>query len=194
VGSAHQSLTAMSTDRRLRIAGVTDYFTVATHQHGPILTLNGIPEILLGSLESARNRAEFDMLAPGILPEHLHCIWKMPSESSDASRIWALIQPGLIERIKVLSIVTNRSAMQSRSRVSCGYRAVLQRGFWENAIRDGEDLRQHVDYTHYNPVKHGLVTNPPEWSYSSFRRYVDQGYYENDWSEELELTVEGGSE
>jgi putative transposase len=84
----------------------------------------------------------------------------------------------------------NASQISSQLWLLCSF----AKRFWENAIRDDEDLSQHVDYAHYNPVKHGLVTNPPELSYSSFRRYVDQGYYEYDWSEELELTVEVGSE
>jgi putative transposase len=44
-----------------------------------------------------------------------------------------------------------------------------------------EDLNRHLDYFHYNPVKHGLVKTVNDWVWSSFHRYVKLGYYEIDW-------------
>jgi REP-associated tyrosine transposase len=49
------------------------------------------------------------------------------------------------------------------------------------AIRDETDFQRHVDYIHYNPVKHGLASSPIDWPYSSFRRYVEAGTYPPDW-------------
>ena len=48
-------------------------------------------------------------------------------------------------------------------------------------MRDENDLVRHIDYIHYNPVKHGMVNSPGEWPYSSFHRYVKQGDYDADW-------------
>jgi putative transposase len=62
-----------------------------------------------------------------------------------------------------------------------GNRGVWQRRFMEHLIRDEEDLERHCDYIHYNPVKHGLVSRPWNWPYSSFRRFVRLGHYEPDW-------------
>ena len=56
-----------------------------------------------------------------------------------------------------------------------------QRRFWEHTIRDEADWIAHVNYIHYNPVKHGLVRCPREWEYSSFHRFVKQGMYISDW-------------
>ena len=39
----------------------------------------------------------------------------------------------------------------------------------------------HLDYIHYNPVKHGHVARPADWPYSTFRRYVERGAYPPDW-------------
>ena len=58
-------------------------------------------------------------------------------------------------------------------------------------IRDEADLNQHVDYIHYNPVKHGLVKRVIDWPWSSFHRYVRSGYYECYWGEALEKDVNG---
>ncbi len=65
--------------------------------------------------------------------------------------------------------------------------AVWQRRFWEHQIRDEHDFARHVEYIHYNPVKHGLVKSPRDWAYSSFHRYVKQGIYKSDWGTGCEI-------
>ena len=59
---------------------------------------------------------------------------------------------------------------------------ILQRRFWEHAIRDEGDYERHVDYIHYNPVKHGHVTRVVDWPYSSLHRYVRSGIYDLEWA------------
>ena len=59
--------------------------------------------------------------------------------------------------------------------------------FGEHLIRDQEDLRRHVEYIHYNPVKHGLTNTPLEWRYSSFHRYVINGIYDAKWGARLKM-------
>jgi putative transposase len=36
-----------------------------------------------------------------------------------------------------------------------GERGAWQRRFWEHTVRDAKDFARHVDYVHFNPVKHG---------------------------------------
>src|SRR5215475_9645359 len=50
-----------------------------------------------------------------------------------------------------------------------------QRRFWEHTIRDEGDFERHVDYVHFNPVKHGLVARVRDWPHSSFHSYVRRG-------------------
>ena len=59
--------------------------------------------------------------------------------------------------------------------------ALWQRRFWEHTIRDDGDFERHVDYVHFNPVKHGLVARVCDWPYSSFHRYVRRGLLPQDW-------------
>lgn len=70
---------------------------------------------------------------------------------------------------------------RSASRVARGERGIWQRRFREHAIRDERDYGAHVDYVHFNPVKHGLAAAPGEWAWSSFRRCVAKGMYPADW-------------
>jgi putative transposase len=70
---------------------------------------------------------------------------------------------------------------RSASRLGKGEQAIWQRRFWKHQIRNEQDFAQHVDYIHYNPVRHGLVMVPKDWGYSSFHGYVRDGGYSLDW-------------
>lgn len=70
---------------------------------------------------------------------------------------------------------------RSASRIKHRDADVWQRRFWEHTIRDTDDLNRHLDYIHYNPVKHGLTNCPHSWAASSFERWVDQGSYDRNW-------------
>ena len=56
-----------------------------------------------------------------------------------------------------------------------------QRRYWEHRIRDENDFRRHVDYTHFNPVKHGYVSKVADWRLSSFHDHVKRGWIDVDW-------------
>ena len=58
-------------------------------------------------------------------------------------------------------------------------------------IRNQLDFNRHLDYIHYNPVKHGLVKRPRDHEYSSFKHYVKNGYYSNDWGSGEVMKFEG---
>jgi putative transposase len=68
-----------------------------------------------------------------------------------------------------------------------------QRRFWEHQIRKETDFINHVEYIHYNPVKHGLVQAPKDWEYSSFHRYVCEGIYDVEWGAREEITFDSGT-
>ena len=70
---------------------------------------------------------------------------------------------------------------RSASRRWAGRRGVWQRRYWEHTLRDETDFERHVDYIHWNPVKHGHADRPWDWESSSFRRWVAAGQYERDW-------------
>jgi putative transposase len=64
-------------------------------------------------------------------------------------------------------------------------RGIWQRRFWEHTIRDDEDLVRHINYIHFNPVKHGLVTRLADWRWSSYHDYLRNGYYDEEWGDAL---------
>jgi putative transposase len=100
------------------------------------------------AIRNIRNVHPFVIDVIVILPDHMHCIWTLPQGDSDYSTRWALIKAGFSRGIKA-------GKRRSESRRKRGERGIWQRQFWEHMIRDDQDYRRHVDYIHWNPVKHG---------------------------------------
>ena len=107
-----------------------------------------------------------------VLPEHIHAVWTLPEGDDDYSGRWRAIKSRFSHQVaKVLQLTHNTK----------GEYDIWQRRFWEHTIRDDDDFSNHLDYVHYNPVKHGYVTKVSDWQYSTFHRYVEQGVYSVDW-------------
>jgi putative transposase len=86
----------------------------------------------------------------------------------------------------VRALATTKGEVEFNRR---GEADVWQRRYWEHAIRDDSDLHRHVDYIHFNPVKHGLTQRVRDWPYSSFHRYVRRGLLPIDWAGEVEAAT-----
>ena len=177
--------------RRARTAGGTYFFTLVTYNRRKFLCEPENIVLLRVAFRYVMARHPFKIEAIVVLPDHLHCIWTLPEGDSEFSTRWRLIK----------SYFTRKCDATYRGRVSIsrerkGEQAVWQRRFWEHQIRDERDFVRHVEYIHYNPVKHGLVKAPREWPYSSFHRYVQKGIYDAAWGDgdEIVFPVGIGSE
>jgi putative transposase len=120
-----------------------------------------------------RSERPFEIDAIVILPEHLHTILTLPDGDADFPRRWHRIKTVFTQRLLAAGVTLP-------ARDSTG-RLLWQRRFWEHTIRDDADHGRHVDYIHYNPVKHGLVANPADWPHSSLHRFIRQGVLAADW-------------
>src|SRR5262249_39941628 len=109
-----------------------------------------------------------------VLPDHLHCIWTLPPDDKDYSHRWRLIKSRFSRALSAAGAPVRKNAR--------GEYNVWQRRFWEHTVRDEQDFNAHVDYIHYNPVKHGLVTRVADWPHSSFHRFVRVGWLDADWA------------
>jgi putative transposase len=160
---------------RLYIPGACYFFTVnlARRQNTDLLTRH--IDVLRTAFESVKRDHPFTLQAIVILPDHLHALWRLPDGDADFSTRWRLIKTRFSRNLEQGERIT-----QSRARR--GERGLWQRRFWEHLIRDERDWQQHVDYIHYNPVKHGFVSRPIDWPYSSLHRFVRDGWFEPDWA------------
>ncbi|MGE8504019.1 MAG: REP-associated tyrosine transposase [Pseudomonas sp.] len=162
----------MSTYRRERIPGATYFFTVTLADRRSSLLVDEIALLRQVYVEASK-RMLFKTIAICVLPDHLHTIWQLPEGDSDYSHRWALIKSRFSRALPAAPV--SASKLQKREK------GIWQRRFWEHRIRDDDDLVRHVDYIHYNPVKHGLVVQVRDWPYSSFHRYVERGVLPLGW-------------
>ena len=131
-------------------------------------------DALRETLHAVRRRSPFPIDAWVVLPDHMHCLWTLPEGDSDFPRRWWAVKVGFS---KSLPNTEDRHTVTLRS----GERGIWQRRYWEDTIRDDHDYTAHMDYIHFNPVKHGLVASPGSWPFSSFRRCVAAGLYPAGW-------------
>lgn len=164
--------------RRAHVEGGIFFFTVVTYDRQPIFANATARGFLHQAWEDTCNRFPFETVAICLLPDHLHCIWHLPEDEWDFSTRWGQIKSQFSKKY-LKEIEPGQEHNPSRDRR--GEASIWQRRFWEHTIRDEEDLHTHLDYIHYNPVKHGYVTSPADWKWSSFLRFVKLGAYELDW-------------
>ena len=164
--------------RRTTTPGSTLFFTVVTEARRPIFTNAEAVDLLRNAFRTVRHSRPFQIDAIVIMPDHLHCIWTLPLDDADFSTRWRLIKTAFTKHCDpALKIAPNPA------RLAKCEQAVWQHRYWEHQIRDDNDYARHVDYIHYNPVKHGLAQSPGDWPYSSFSRFVEAGLYPPDWGQ-----------
>lgn len=168
----------MSRYRRSLVAGGTFFFTVTlADRHSSALVEH------IDRLRSVYGRVQrehpFETVAICVLPDHLHAVWTLPEGDSGYSLRWNLIKAGFSRGLAV-------SALRSASKAARREKGIWQRRFWEHQIQDDGDFAGHVDYIHWNPVKHGYVSRVADWPYSSFHRYARDGVYPGDWAGTVE--------
>ena len=160
--------------RRHFIQGGTFFFTVVTYQRYPIFNIKSARTLIGEAFRFAQQRYPFTLDAICLLPDHLHCIWTLPEIEHDNSIRWKTIKSYFTHRYKG---EIHSGIDISESRMSRRESGIWQRRFWEHIIFDDLDYERHIDYIHYNPVKHNLVEEVKSWQWSSFHRYVKMGWY-----------------
>ena len=183
----------MSQYRRLFVPGGTFFFTQVTHQRRNWLCRDLARKTLRLAIEQVQIKYPFKIDAFVLLPNHFHCLWTLPPGDKDYTTRMRLIKTYVTKHCaKQLNLPISISESRQKRKES----NLWQRRFWEHLIRDEEDFNRHLDYIHYNPVKHGLCKSVKEWQYSSFHRYVAQGLYSPDWGscEQINFSSNFGSE
>jgi putative transposase len=170
---------AMSNYRRAYSEGGTYFFTVVTERRQAILINPDVRTALRAAIQKVRHTHPFVIDAWVLLPDHLHCIWTLPEGDFDFSTRWKMIK-----REVSVACAHNyqRSDLNSIRRREKHQSTLWQQGFWEHLIRDEHDFQAHMDYLHFNPVKHGLSEAVIDWPWSSFHRQVEQEIYPANWA------------
>jgi putative transposase len=164
----------MSTYRRHRVPGGSYFFTVNLCDRNSRLLVTEIDK-LRHAVSTAREQHPFHIDAWVVLPNHLHCLWTLPPDDTQFPIRWQTIKATFSRSVRPPeerrpSLIRKREA------------GIWQRRYWEHTIRDDRDYAAHMDYIHFNPVKHGLTTHPADWPFSTFRRCAALGLYPATWA------------
>ncbi|MEO5624532.1 MAG: transposase, partial [Dokdonella sp.] len=155
------------------VPGGTYFFTVNLLERRRRLLVDRIDD-LRAAFREARAARPFEIIAMVVLPDHLHCLWQLPPGDADNANRWARIKAGFSRRVPVDECRKGRTTRRERG--------IWQRRYWEHVIRDNDELRRHVEYIHFNPVKHGHSPRPVDWPHSSFAQWVARGDYPVNWA------------
>ncbi|WP_275100304.1 REP-associated tyrosine transposase [Sedimenticola hydrogenitrophicus] len=164
----------MTEYRRYFVPGGTFFFTVNLLDRNRRLLTTHI-DLLRQAFSQTQSEHPFRVDAIVVLPDHLHTFWSLPPWEFDFSTRWRKIKARFSRGLPNTERI-------SQSRQIKGERGIWQRRYWEHAIRDERDYRTHVDYIHFNPVKHRHCLRVGDWPFSSFNRFVQAGIYPADWA------------
>ncbi len=153
----------MTNIRRYFRAGQVYFLTHVTAERQPLLISH--IDIFWRAYSAVIEASGAESIAWVALPEHFHLIID-PRDVNLSS---------LMKRFKL------KFAGLYRSRLGLMRGRVWQYRFWDHVIRDQEDLNRHIDYVHFNPVKHGLVRDPFRYEHTSLQKFFQEGYYSRDW-------------
>jgi putative transposase len=157
--------------KRIYVENHPIFITIATANRNPILIKN--IHLLQQSIRKVKQSHPFQMKAYAILPDHCHLLIQLPQKDVNFSQRINLIKGNFSKNFST----PHRSAK--------GEKNIWQRRFWDHVIRNDLDYSKHLDYIHYNPIKHNYVLNLIDWPHSSFHYYVKMGYYPSNWGKQI---------
>lgn len=162
-------ITIMPNYRRYHVPHAIYFITLTIHARKPMFADPQSAQLLLDTLHAVKNIHSFDLLAYCILPDHLHLLLKPNGRATASSIVHSLKRNFTINLKSSPHTTITGSPWQDR--------------FWDHVIRNEKDLAVHLDYIHYNPVKHGLVNSPENYTFSSYPSWRDKGFYQAGWGE-----------
>lgn len=176
--------------RKLFIQNSYVFLTVVTYNRNPILIKN--IDLLRTAFKNTKENYDFEIFAICILPDHFHILLK-PQNIKEYPKIISSIKHCFSRNIDVVgqvcptyqnvngNINQNIYLRQSYDRS----KNIWQRRYFEHTIINEDDLNNHIDYIHYNPVKHEFVQNVKDWEFSTFHKFVESKNYDLDWGSSI---------
>jgi len=150
-------------------AGYLHFITTSCYQRRPLLSNPHDRDLFLEILEQVRRRFHFVVVGYVVMPEHVHMLLSEP-QRDNSSVVMAALSRALRD---VCCLIVARCPDH------CGlWSAALQRGhiwqprFYDFVVFSEKKRIEKLRYMHRNPVKRGLVLEPQQWAWSSFRHYA----------------------
>ncbi|MBU1665039.1 MAG: transposase [Gammaproteobacteria bacterium] len=150
--------------------GATYFVTLECFHHQPLLARPRLKQLLLNAIQETKKQFGLHLGGYVILDDHAHLVFVAANADSEHLGPMTYLRARFVRAWRELEKDVNDAT------------------FWEHGIKarvlaDHDDLRAHLDYIHYDPVKHGLCERAYDYLWSSLRIRVDQGIYTEDWAE-----------
>ena len=156
----------MTNIRRYDPTGRPVFITAVCYRRKRYLETDWQKELLLSVMREVKSSSDFAMHAYVILVDHFH--WIITPRKQNFSTIMQSVKLRFVHRFKKAIGQKNNAIL-------------WQRRFWDHVIRNAEDLHRHMDYIHFNPVKHEYVSKPLDYKWSSLNTHVKMGNYSANW-------------
>ena len=164
----------MTNYRRNRVPGGTTFFTINLLNRRSALLVDHIAS-LRDAIKQTRQTHPFHIDAWVVLPDHMHALLTLPENDTDFSNRIRLIKTAFTKSLP-------RHPAHTPSPTAKRERSIWQRRFWEHTIRDDADYAAHMDYIHFNPVKHAHTKIPAAWPHATFHHAVTRFLSPQAWS------------
>lgn len=154
--------------------GDLHFITSSCYQRRPLLGAADRRDLFLTVLEAVRRRYAFVVLGYVVMPEHFHLLVSEPQRETLSTAVQAL-KLGFARRLL-------GRAEQYGVEADCHH--IWQKRFYDFNVWTERKRIEKLRYTHFNPVKRGLVETPEQWRWSSFRTYAyrEPGFVRlNEW-------------
>lgn len=150
------------------IHGSTYFVTLECFQRQRLLAPAAAKQMLIEAMHSMKSRFQLHVAAYAVLDDHAHLLLVMP-KGGECLAALNYLRAYLVRRWR------EHTATREDSHI------------WNHALKlrplaDAEDLRAHIDYIHYDAVRHGLCERAYDYAWSSLRARVEQGHYPEDWA------------
>lgn len=147
-----------------------DFLFVSLYTYGrePLLKSKESKRLLLAKLAETKKQFRIVIAAYVLLDDHMHLLFSAPP-GSECSAIVNHLRAGMQNAW--------RKGVQSQEDAQ-----IWEHGFKMSVVQGRNDLRNHLDFVHYDPVRHGLVERAGDYPWSSLPLRVAEGHYPDDWS------------
>jgi len=154
--------------RRIYQPNACVFITVVTAQRTPYFHHKENILLYQETLQNVQNLYPFDLIAYVILPDHFHWLLNLTGNNKDFSKI--------VHSFKRNFTVNYKHFNDIQQPLS-----IWQKRYWDHMIRNEKDLQKHLDYIHWNPVKHKIASQPDQYEFSSFNKFIENGFYPSGW-------------
>jgi putative transposase len=146
------------------------FITCSCYRRLPLLRSARSRDRFLSVLEQTRQRYRFVVVGYVVMPEHIHLLINEPEVGTPSTVMQVLKQ-------RTARALLPKTKRRDRRQIELFGEAPERAPFWQSRFYDFNVWTQKkrvekIRYMHDNPVKRGLVAEPEDWRWSSYRFYL----------------------